>query len=53
MKIPYMIIVGEKEEQKREVAIRKHGEGDIGTYSIEKALSFFEKVMAESQNIVD
>ncbi len=34
-KIPYMVIVGEKEEGEETVSVRKHGEGDLGTFSIE------------------
>ena len=34
MKIPYMIIVGEKEEADGSVSIRKHGQGDLGTFSL-------------------
>ena len=34
-KIPYMLIVGEKEENEGTVSVRKHGEGDMGTYDIE------------------
>lgn len=33
-KVPYMIIVGEKEEQENTVSVRKHGEGDLGTFTI-------------------
>jgi len=33
-KIPYMIIVGEKEENNQSVSIRKHGQGDLGTFTI-------------------
>lgn len=35
-KIPYMLIVGEKEENDGSVSVRKHGEGDIGTYSVKE-----------------
>ncbi len=35
-KIPYMLIVGEKEENEGTVSVRKHGEGDIGTFTIEE-----------------
>jgi threonyl-tRNA synthetase len=35
-KIPYMIIVGEKEETDGTVSVRKHGEGDLGTFTIEE-----------------
>ncbi len=34
-KIPYMLIVGEKEEGEGIVSVRKHGGEDLGTYSIE------------------
>jgi threonyl-tRNA synthetase len=33
-KIPYMLIVGEKEAQNEEVSVRKQGEGDKGTMSV-------------------
>lgn len=29
-KIPYMLVIGEKEEKNNEVSVRKHGEGDKG-----------------------
>jgi threonyl-tRNA synthetase len=35
-KIPYMLIVGEKEAEQGEVSVRKHGEGDLGSMSIEE-----------------
>ena len=35
-KIPYMLIVGEKEEENGTVSVRKHGEGDLGTFTIEE-----------------
>jgi len=34
-KIPYMLILGEKEEEEGTVSVRKHGEGDLGSMSIE------------------
>lgn len=34
MKVPYMLIVGEKEEADNLVSVRKHGQGDLGTFSI-------------------
>jgi len=33
-KIPYMIIIGEKEEQDDTISVRKHSEGDLGVFSI-------------------
>lgn len=35
-KIPYMLIVGEKEATERLVSVRKHGTGDLGSMSIEE-----------------
>jgi len=35
-KIPFMLIIGENEEKDGTVSVRKHGEGDLGTFSIEK-----------------
>ncbi|MFC6101781.1 threonine--tRNA ligase [Olivibacter domesticus] len=34
-KIPYMLIVGEKEVENGTVSVRKHGEGDLGNMTIE------------------
>jgi threonyl-tRNA synthetase len=34
-KIPYMLIVGEKEATENVVSVRKHGQGDLGSMSIE------------------
>ncbi|MEG2336228.1 MAG: threonine--tRNA ligase [Bacteroidales bacterium] len=33
-KIPYMLIVGEKEEAEATISVRKQGEGDLGTMSV-------------------
>ncbi|HKC69520.1 MAG TPA: threonine--tRNA ligase, partial [Bacteroidia bacterium] len=33
-KVPYMLIVGEKEVADRKVAVRRHGKGDLGVFSI-------------------
>ncbi|MGB5243473.1 MAG: threonine--tRNA ligase [Lutimonas sp.] len=35
-KIPFMLIVGESEANDGTVSVRKHGEGDLGTFSIEQ-----------------
>ncbi|MFK5877902.1 MAG: threonine--tRNA ligase [Flavobacteriaceae bacterium] len=41
-KIPYMIIVGENEEGNETVSVRKHGEGDKGTFTINEFISLIE-----------
>jgi len=43
MKIPFMLIIGEKEEENGEVSLRKHGEGDIGTMKTEDFKTYFNK----------
>lgn len=34
MKIPYMLVVGEKEQMENKVSVRKQGVGDLGSFSI-------------------
>lgn len=43
-KIPYMLIVGEKEEEDGTVSVRRHGEGDLGEMSIE---AFKDRILKE------
>ena len=47
-KIPFMVIVGEKEENEGTVSIRKHGEGDIGTFTIEEFISLIKKEISST-----
>ncbi len=35
MKIPYMLVIGEKEVENQQISVRKHGKGDIGTFTIQ------------------
>lgn len=42
-KIPYMFVVGEKEASSDTVSIRKRGEGDIGTFSLEEVVTMMKK----------
>jgi len=44
-KIPYMLIIGEKEAEAKTVSIRKQGEGDQGTMSVEDFVSYFQKLL--------
>ncbi len=37
-KVPYMFIVGEREAGSETVAVRRHGEGNIGTLSVDEAV---------------
>ncbi|GAB3533367.1 threonine--tRNA ligase [Pontibacter brevis] len=49
-KVPYMLIVGEKEQENGAVSVRKHGEGDLGTMSVEEYINFFQDKIAEVLN---
>jgi len=44
-KVPYMVIIGEKEQDGNLVAVRKHGEGDKGQASMEEFLALLQKEM--------
>lgn len=46
-KIPYMLILGEKEEREHTVAVRKHRAGDQGKTEIEEFLNLLKKEMAQ------
>ena len=45
-KVPYMLIVGDKEQDAGEVAIRRHGRGDEGSLSFD---AFNERLQREVQ----
>jgi len=38
-KVPYMLILGEKEIAENKVSVRKQGEGDIGSFTVEQFAS--------------
>ena len=42
-KIPFMLIVGEQEEDNGTVSVRKQGEGDLGTFTINEFVSIINK----------
>ena len=37
-KTPYMMLVGDREQEGRQVALRRHGEGDLGTVALDEAI---------------
>lgn len=49
-KVPYMLIVGEKEQENGAVSVRRHGEGDLGSMKIEAFSTFFQSKVAEMLN---
>ena len=49
-KIPFMIIIGEKEVKEQVLSIRRHGHGDIGTFKIN---DFCKLVQEEVENALN
>ncbi len=39
MKVPYMLVVGEKEVNENKVAIRRHGKGDVGVKGVDEFMA--------------
>lgn len=44
MKVPYMLIIGEKEMNEQQLSVRRQGKGDLGTVSLQ---SFIESIKEE------
>ena len=42
-KVPFMLIVGEKEQEGRLLSIREHGKGDLGQMPLREFVEFFTK----------
>ena len=49
-RIPYMLIVGEKEAENREVSIRKQGEGDKGSMKIANFAALLKQEIEDQMN---
>ena len=49
-RIPYMLIVGEKEAENGEISVRKQGEGDKGTMKI---TTFAQNLAQEVNNMIN
>ncbi len=47
MKVPYMLVIGEKEMNENMVSVRRQGKGDLGTIAVE---SFVEQILDEIVN---
>lgn len=41
-KVPYIVVVGKKEQEENKISIRKRGEGDKGTQEVEEFISLFQ-----------
>jgi threonyl-tRNA synthetase len=46
-KVPFMLILGDKEADAGLVAVRRQGQGDIGTMSVEEFTEFFKKAVEQ------
>jgi threonyl-tRNA synthetase len=49
-KIPFMLIIGEQEEAEGTVSVRKHGEGDVGKFTLEEFVIYFKDQQAKNLN---
>ena len=49
-RIPYLLIVGEKEQENREVSVRKQGEGDMG---VKKITTFATDLVHEVEQMIN
>jgi len=47
-KIPYMLIIGEKEQESQTISIRKKGEGDLGSMTLTEFENYFGKIISDS-----
>ncbi|MBX9449624.1 MAG: threonine--tRNA ligase, partial [Taibaiella sp.] len=45
-KIPYMLVMGERDIEQNVINVRKHGEGDLGAFSLEE---FINRIQSETQ----
>ena len=50
MKTPFMLIVGEKEQELKHVSVRRHGEGDLGSMSADEFVNQFKGIVKEEIN---
>lgn len=49
-KIPYMLIVGEKEMNENILSVRRHGKGDLGSMTIDEFVAMIQKQVEDEQN---
>ncbi|MDP2236102.1 MAG: threonine--tRNA ligase [Bacteroidales bacterium] len=50
-KIPFMLIVGEKEELENQVSVRKQGDGDLGSFSMEAFAEMIQNEVKKMSNV--
>ncbi len=44
-KVPYSMIIGQKEEENKSVSLREHGVGDLGSKSLEEVIELFNSLV--------
>ena len=44
-KVPFMLIIGEKEAENGQVSVRRQGEGDVGTMTVEEFAAYFKELL--------
>lgn len=49
-KVPYTLVVGDKEQENRSVAVRKRGQGDLGSRNVEGFIEELQKEISEKVN---
>ena len=49
-KVPFMLVVGEKEEADYVVSVREHGKGDIGVFSAEQFVKHIQQLIEKDFN---
>jgi threonyl-tRNA synthetase len=42
-KVPFMLIIGEKEFNENKVSVRRHGEGDLGSFTLDEFIQLINK----------
>jgi len=47
LKVPYMLIIGEKEQNERMVSVRRQGKGDLGSKSLDEFVAEISSEIAE------
>ena len=49
-KVPFMLIVGEKEEAEQKVALRARGKGDVGEFSVDDFVKYVNQIIENDFN---
>ncbi len=51
MKVPFSVIVGQKEQETNTVSLRQHGKGDLGKKSIDEIINLFNELNKPNSNL--